>query len=145
MRASDHHPLLATQPALDAEAVRHVDLHYRARLGTLLSIDDMVAGLVGTIDELGIANDTFVFFTSDVSFCCFLPPLSPAIPLLTAFSPHLPYPHMSSPVLTHLLVPPFPSPCWCHPGFGGATRLTNCGQCRVCLLCPLPLLPLLCL
>eukprot|EP00937_MAST-01D_sp_MAST-1D-sp2_P007802 g7802.t1 len=63
--AADHHPLLATQPELDAEALRHVDLHYRARLGTLLSIDDMVAGLISAVDELGLTNSTYIFFTSE--------------------------------------------------------------------------------
>ena len=34
--APDHHPLLATQPALDARALEVIDMHFRDRLGTLL-------------------------------------------------------------------------------------------------------------
>ena len=63
--AGDHHALLATQPQLDAAAIAHVDGLFRARLGTLFSIDDMVAGLMQTLNETGLANNTFVMFTSD--------------------------------------------------------------------------------
>ena len=34
--APDHHPLLATQPALDARALEVIDMHFRDRLRTLL-------------------------------------------------------------------------------------------------------------
>ena len=63
--APDHHPLLATQPELDENALAHIDLHFRDRLGTLLSIDDMVAGVVATIDQLQLAQHTYIMFTSD--------------------------------------------------------------------------------
>lgn len=37
----------------------------RDRWGTLFSIDDMVAGIVSEVENLGIMNNTYIFFTSD--------------------------------------------------------------------------------
>lgn len=67
MLARDHHPLLATAPAFDALALEALDRHMRDRWGTLFSIDDMVAGIVAAVDRLGIGNNTYFMFTSDVS------------------------------------------------------------------------------
>ena len=58
--ADKYGPLFATQPALDASALAVVDQQYRSRLGTLLSIDDMVAGLVSALDDLRILNHTYM-------------------------------------------------------------------------------------
>eukprot|EP01048_Picozoa_sp_COSAG05_P008686 COSAG05_NODE_674_length_7989_cov_2.918504_5_plen_362_part_00 len=63
--ADKYGPLFATQPALDASALAVVDQQYRSRLGTLLSIDDMVAGLVSALDDLRILNHTYIIFTSE--------------------------------------------------------------------------------
>ena len=63
--ADKYGPLFATQPALDASALAIVDQQYRSRLGTLLSIDDMVAGLVSALEELRILTRTYVIFTSE--------------------------------------------------------------------------------
>lgn len=59
------HPLVANMPALSARAEAVIDMHYRDRLGTLLSIDDMVAGLVQGLEQVGVLNNTFLVFTSD--------------------------------------------------------------------------------
>ena len=66
--ASDHHPLLSSAPPLDAAALDHVDTQFRARWGTLWAIDDMVAGILRSVDELGIGNNTYIMLTSDHGF-----------------------------------------------------------------------------
>jgi N-acetylglucosamine-6-sulfatase len=63
--ASDHHPLLATAPPLDAQAIRYEDKLMQDRWGALFSIDDMVVGVAKAIQDLGLTDNTFIFFTSD--------------------------------------------------------------------------------
>lgn len=63
--AKDHHPLLATAPILDEKAIADEDMLMRDRWGTLFSIDDMVVGVADAIKELGIADRTYMLFTSD--------------------------------------------------------------------------------
>ena len=41
--AASHHPTIAALPAIDDDKLHVVDEHMRSRLGTLLSIDDLVA------------------------------------------------------------------------------------------------------
>jgi N-acetylglucosamine-6-sulfatase len=43
-----------------------VDMLYRRRLLTLLSVDDMIGRLVTTLEGLGVLDETFIFFTADV-------------------------------------------------------------------------------
>ncbi len=50
--AADHHPLLSTAPPFNDEAIKYLDLHMRARWGTLFSIDDMVAGIAASVPRL---------------------------------------------------------------------------------------------
>ena len=66
--AADHHPLLSSAPELDPDAIALVDKRFRARWGTLFAIDDMVAGIVDRIEQLGISNNTYIMFTSDHGF-----------------------------------------------------------------------------
>ena len=63
-QAKDGHPSLADLPPLEGH-YDFVDQHHRDRLGTLLSIDDLVAGVVGTLDELGVLENTYVLFSAD--------------------------------------------------------------------------------
>lgn len=49
----------------DPDRQRYADLHYRRRLSTLLSVDDMVARIVATLQAGGRLQDTFIFYTSD--------------------------------------------------------------------------------
>ena len=62
--AKDHHPLLATAPILDEKAIADEDMLMRDRWGTLFSIDDMVVGVADAMKELGIADHTYMLFTS---------------------------------------------------------------------------------
>ena len=64
VRASSHNPYMSTRPALDDTAIDHVDRHMRDRWGAMLSIDDVVAGLVATLEEEGVLDNTYVLFSS---------------------------------------------------------------------------------
>jgi len=62
--AKGSHPSLAGLPSLKPH-YKFVDQHHRDRLGTLLSIDDLVAGVVKTLDELGVLENTYILFSAD--------------------------------------------------------------------------------
>jgi len=65
MWASDHNHLLSTHEILDEEVVTAMDELMRARWGVLLSIDDLVAGIVHTLADIGELDNTYIFFSSD--------------------------------------------------------------------------------
>jgi hypothetical protein len=56
------------QPPMTDEQQEHSDALYRARWLSLLSVDDMVEGLVDTVTKLGELQSTFFMFTSDHGF-----------------------------------------------------------------------------
>jgi len=60
----DHHPTIASKPPLSP--LSFVDQHMRDRLGTLLSIDDLVAGLLAELAHLNVLDNTYILFSSDV-------------------------------------------------------------------------------
>lgn len=62
---SDAHFLVSSQPAMDAENIAWSDLAFARRSEACMSIDDLVADVVGTLSELSVLDNTFVFFTSD--------------------------------------------------------------------------------
>ena len=64
VRATTHNAFMRTRPALDDAAIEHVDRHMRDRWGAMLSIDDVVAGVVATLEEEGVLNNTYVLFSS---------------------------------------------------------------------------------
>eukprot|EP00947_MAST-08B_sp_MAST-8B-sp1_P006501 g6501.t1 len=64
-RLRGHHAQIAAQGPLLPHEVASVDRQYRKRWVALLSVDDAIEGVVNTIDELGLANSTYIFVTSD--------------------------------------------------------------------------------
>jgi N-acetylglucosamine-6-sulfatase len=52
-------------PRLDSSEVEQVDNAYRNRLEMLLSLDEMVAGLIEELRATGELENTYLFFTSD--------------------------------------------------------------------------------
>jgi arylsulfatase A-like enzyme len=52
-------------PRLTSTDRQKIDKIYRSRLQMLLSLDEMVAGLIGELKATGELNNTYVFFTSD--------------------------------------------------------------------------------
>lgn len=59
------HNLVSRQPPLDDSDATEIDSLARKRCQTLLSVDDTYAELVGVLEELGVANNTYVLVTSD--------------------------------------------------------------------------------
>ncbi|MFT4040556.1 MAG: sulfatase [Thermomicrobiales bacterium] len=55
-------------PRLSEQEMAEVTQHFRARLQTLLSVDELVAKLVQTLEEQGILDQTFIVFSSDNGF-----------------------------------------------------------------------------
>jgi arylsulfatase A-like enzyme len=65
---SDKPHFVRILPLLDGTAIAAVAAHYRARLASLLAVDDLVAHVVDAIDSAGLAHHTIVVFTSDNGF-----------------------------------------------------------------------------
>ncbi|CAJ1934958.1 unnamed protein product [Cylindrotheca closterium] len=64
----DHHWLVRNQPPLTQLQGKEVDELYQSRLKTLLSVDDLVEGLVQTLQDLDLLENTYLLFTSDNGF-----------------------------------------------------------------------------
>ncbi len=62
---SDKPSFVQAEPRLDAEAERRLTERYRARLGSLKAVDDLVARLMNTLHDTGELATTYVVFTSD--------------------------------------------------------------------------------
>jgi len=52
-------------PELNEAQIAEIDGYYRARLQTLLAVDEMVAGIVAELERGGILETTYLVFTSD--------------------------------------------------------------------------------
>jgi hypothetical protein len=63
MLASDHFDLLSQHAVLPDTTVAEIDHLMRQRWGVLLSIDDLVAGLVQAVADAGVLDNTFFFFS----------------------------------------------------------------------------------
>lgn len=64
----DHHWLIRTQPPMTQEQADRSDALYRARWLSLLSVDDLVAETVATIDRASVLGNTYLLFSSDHGF-----------------------------------------------------------------------------
>ncbi|CAH0047784.1 unnamed protein product [Clonostachys solani] len=53
------------QPKLTQENVEYNDRHYRGRLQALQSVDELVEGLVERLEQHGILDNTYIFYTTD--------------------------------------------------------------------------------
>jgi arylsulfatase A-like enzyme len=53
---------------LSPRDVEKIDQLYRNRLRTLLAVDEMVQHLVGVLEQAGVLDNTYIFFTSDNGF-----------------------------------------------------------------------------
>jgi arylsulfatase A-like enzyme len=62
---SDKPSFVRETPLLDAGAKRRLTERYRARLGSLRAVDEMVARIVDTLRDTGELASTYVIFTSD--------------------------------------------------------------------------------
>jgi N-acetylglucosamine-6-sulfatase len=55
--------MIRTQPPMTEEQANHSDNLYRHRFQSLLSVDDMVEGVVGAVEEMGEIKQTYFIFT----------------------------------------------------------------------------------
>jgi arylsulfatase A-like enzyme len=55
-------------PLLSDDEISQMDLLYQHRLGNLAYIDDMVANLIQKLEDRGIADNTYVIYTTDNGF-----------------------------------------------------------------------------
>ncbi len=62
---TDHHWLIAHQPPISELEATSLDRHYQARWRCLRAVDDVLAAVDATLEELGLWDNTYLFFTSD--------------------------------------------------------------------------------
>jgi len=62
---SDKPAYIRERQSLTPEKEKDIDNLYKKRLQSLQSVDDMIATLVQTLDETGLLENTYIFFTSD--------------------------------------------------------------------------------
>jgi arylsulfatase A-like enzyme len=62
---SEKPPWIRTRPRLTPDKIAKINKRHEARVETLQSLDDMVAGIVGKLKDRGVMGNTYVFFTSD--------------------------------------------------------------------------------
>lgn len=65
---SDKPRPVRARPLLDDVRIREMEIEYQRRLESLRSVDEMVAGIVRTLDELGQLENTYIIYTSDNGF-----------------------------------------------------------------------------
>jgi arylsulfatase A-like enzyme len=65
---SDKPALIRNLPLLTASDVRQITTRYRARLASLLAVDDLVERVVNALAASGVLDNTVVIFTSDHGF-----------------------------------------------------------------------------
>jgi N-acetylglucosamine-6-sulfatase len=65
---SDKPPWIRQLPRISAERIRKMDNLSEKRAESLQAVDDMVAGVVGTLRNEGVLRNTYIVFTSDNGF-----------------------------------------------------------------------------
>lgn len=63
-----HHGNIATEPLITEEASRIITGVFKNRWRTLMSVDDVISDVIGTIQELGLLNSTYFLYSSDHGF-----------------------------------------------------------------------------
>jgi N-acetylglucosamine-6-sulfatase len=65
---SDKPDWVSSRAPLSAEEIAYIDELYGDRLRSLLSVDEMLEGLIDTLRKGGELDETYIFFTSDNGF-----------------------------------------------------------------------------
>src|SRR5215211_7669266 len=65
---SDKPPWIRQLPRLSDAAKAAIDNRHEKRVETLQGVDDLVEGVVNSLNNAGVMNNTYVFFTSDNGF-----------------------------------------------------------------------------
>lgn len=64
----DHPGIMRTQPMITDEAADIITGIWRNRWRTLMSVDDVIADVIRTVDELGLSDSTYFLYSSDHGF-----------------------------------------------------------------------------
>ncbi len=62
---SDKPPWIQSQPMLDDAQIAKIDARHEGRAETLQALDDLVAGVVNKLQNVGALENTYIVFTSD--------------------------------------------------------------------------------
>jgi arylsulfatase A-like enzyme len=62
---SDKPPWVSQQPRFSSSQIARIDQHQEERAETLRALDDLVAGVVSSLSNAGVMDNTYIFFTSD--------------------------------------------------------------------------------
>jgi len=62
---SDKASQIASLPPLTQAEIDMIDVQHRARMQSMLAVDEMIARLMQALEQLGLLDDTYVFLTSD--------------------------------------------------------------------------------
>jgi len=64
----DHHGNVPTEPMITEEASRVITGVWKNRWRTLMSVDDVISDVIQTVDDLGLSDSTYFFYSSDHGF-----------------------------------------------------------------------------
>jgi arylsulfatase A-like enzyme len=65
---SDKPSWIRRLPKLTADQIAAIDKRHEKRIESLQAVDDLVEGVVDTLSEANVMDDTYIFFTSDNGF-----------------------------------------------------------------------------
>src|SRR5918998_1711724 len=65
---SDKPDWIRDNPPLNPQQISYMEDLYQKRLQSMLAVDEMIGGLVDTLEESGELENTYIFFTSDNGF-----------------------------------------------------------------------------
>ena len=64
----DHHYTIRTEPLITEGAAENITQVFKDRWRTLMSVDDLIYDTINLIDELGLTDNTYFFYSSDHGF-----------------------------------------------------------------------------
>lgn len=65
---ADHHGNIATESLITEAASAVITGVFKNRWRTLMSVDDVIAAVIGVCEELGVMDNTYFFYSSDHGF-----------------------------------------------------------------------------
>ena len=65
---ADHHGNIATEPMLTTQVGEVITDIFKNRWRTLMSVDDVIASVIGEVESLGLLSTTYFFYSSDHGF-----------------------------------------------------------------------------
>jgi N-acetylglucosamine-6-sulfatase len=61
-------PQISNLPPLSDREIKQIDTQQENRAETLQAVDDLVKGVVNKLNDAGVVDNTYIFFTSDNGF-----------------------------------------------------------------------------